>query len=214
MIKGGYYIKARCIQDSDIASAPPHVREIWDWLLKEANHKDNGKINRGQTMRTYSDIQNGLKWFVGYRKMTYKKHHCEIAMRWLAKHGMITTTKTTRGILITVCNYDTYQNPKNYESNNGNSTKDTMKLQPTDTINKNDKNDKNDRDPTLKQVKDYFIDKGYMPGVGEQAFYYYDSNGWKDRNGKPVKNWKNKMAAVWFKPENKEPYRKPMEEFK
>jgi len=37
-IKGGYYIKARCIQDSEISIMPPYIREIWDWLLKEANH--------------------------------------------------------------------------------------------------------------------------------------------------------------------------------
>ena len=43
-IKGGYYIKARQIQDSEIAHSPPHFREIWDWLIKEANHKDK-KVN-------------------------------------------------------------------------------------------------------------------------------------------------------------------------
>ena len=39
-IKGGYYIKARQIQQSKIAYAPPYVREIWDWLLMQANHTD------------------------------------------------------------------------------------------------------------------------------------------------------------------------------
>ena len=43
-IQGGYYIKARKIQESEIAHAPPHVREIWDWLLWDANWKDNGKL--------------------------------------------------------------------------------------------------------------------------------------------------------------------------
>ena len=144
-IKKGYYIKARQIQESKIATQPPHVREIWDWLLKECNHTDNissGRtIKRGQCVRTYSDIQEGLKWFVGYRKMTYKKHHCENALKWLTKETMITKTKTTRGILITVCNYDFYQNPENYESHTRTDTSATMKLQGTDTINKNDKND-------------------------------------------------------------------------
>jgi hypothetical protein len=44
---------------------------------------------------------------------------------------------------ITICNYDLYQDPKNYESHTKADTKATMKPQGTDTINKNDKNVKN-----------------------------------------------------------------------
>jgi len=140
MITGGYYIKARKIQDSEIAFAPPHVREIWDWLIKEVNHKDCKNFKRGQTLRTIKDIQNGLSWFIGYRKMTYKKHNCEMALNWLRKRDMITTMKTTRGMIITINKYSTYQDPKNYESNNEKTTKATTKQQMSDTINKNDKN--------------------------------------------------------------------------
>ncbi|GAJ02787.1 unnamed protein product [marine sediment metagenome] len=82
-IKGGYYIKARKIQESEIAHSPPHFREIWDWLLKEANHKDKKSsgivIKRGQMLRTYDDIINGLSWKIGYRKQTYTKYQCENA---------------------------------------------------------------------------------------------------------------------------------------
>jgi len=146
-IKGGYYIKARCIQDSEISIMPPYIREIWDWLLKEANHTDkmsNGSsIKRGQLIRTFKDIQEGLKWMIGWRKMTYKKWQCENSMRFLRERTMITTMKTTRGMLITICNYSLYQDPKNYESNNKATTRATVNKQLTDTINKNDKNDKN-----------------------------------------------------------------------
>ncbi|MCF8219794.1 MAG: hypothetical protein K9J21_12545 [Bacteroidales bacterium] len=149
MIKGGYYIKARKIQNSEIANAPPHVREIWDWLIKEANHKEkkiHGNIfKRGELIRSYRDIQEGLHWMVGFRKEKYSKWQCEMAMKWLTKRQMITTTKTTRGMIITVCNYDYYQNPENYESHKGSHNKATTKPQGTDTINKNEKNAKNDK---------------------------------------------------------------------
>ena len=56
--------------------------------------------------------------------------------------------------------------------------------------------------PTLQEVKQYFIEKGYSPSKGEQAFNYYDSNEWKDKNNKQVMNWKMKMQ-LWFKPEDK-----------
>jgi len=116
MVDGGFYIKARCAKDSFIAKAPPHVREIWDWLLMNANFKDNGKLKRGQVLTTYSEILEDLSWFVGYRKVAYKKHNCETAMKLLTKEKMVTATKTTRGLIVTICNYDKYQDIKNYES--------------------------------------------------------------------------------------------------
>ncbi len=115
-IPGGYYIKARKIQESAIAHAPPHVREIWDWLIKEANFKGNKKIKRGQVLTRYDDIRDGLHWMVGYRKEQYSKSQCEIAMKWLTKHTMIRKTKTTRGLIVTILNYEQYQEPKNYEN--------------------------------------------------------------------------------------------------
>lgn len=146
-IKGGYYMKARCIQNSEIAIMPPYVREIWDWLLKEANHTDrkvNGiVIKRGQLIRTFKDIQRELHWMIGWRKMTYKKWQCEKAMKFLRERAMITTMKTTRGMFITICNYEYYQNPKNYESNKKADTITTDQKQTADTINKNLKNVKN-----------------------------------------------------------------------
>lgn len=148
-IKEGYYIKARCIQDSEISIMPPYVREIWDWLLKEANHKDNKikgtMIKRGQLIRTYKDIQEGLHWKKGYCKLTYKKWQCENSMKLLTKLQMITTTKTTRGLFITICNYCTYQNPKNYESHNDSHKRATREPQTTDTINKKGNKDKKDK---------------------------------------------------------------------
>lgn len=160
-IKGGYYIKARCIQNSEIAIMPPYIREIWDWLLKEANHSDkktNGiTIKRGQLIRTFKDIQEGLHWMIGWRKMTYKKWQCENAMKFLRERTMITTTKTTRGMLITICNYSLYQDPKNYESNRKADRRTTGRKQTTDTINKNDKNDKNVKKKKSVGLKPNFV---------------------------------------------------------
>jgi hypothetical protein len=133
MIEGGYYIKARCVQESEIAHCPPHFREIWDWLLLKANHKErklSGKtLQRGQLLTSYKGISDGLSWKVGYRLERYKKWEIEKAMKWLTKTLMVATTKTTRGMVVTVLNYDKYQNQKNYESDNGSDNKATVKRQ-------------------------------------------------------------------------------------
>ena len=117
-IPKGFYLKARVIQESDIAHKPPHYREIWDWLLMTANHQNrkvHGKvIRRGQLHCTIEDIREGLHWRVGYRKERYSQDDCENAIRWFKAVGMITTARTTRGAIVTTCNYGYYQNPKNY----------------------------------------------------------------------------------------------------
>ena len=57
--------------------------------------------------------------------------------------------------------------------------------------------------PTLSEVIDYFTAKGYSKESAERAYNFYDAADWHDSNGKPVRNWKQKMISVWFKPENK-----------
>lgn len=56
--------------------------------------------------------------------------------------------------------------------------------------------------PTIDEVRTYFAENGYTNA--DKAFNYYSPE-WKDSNGKPVLNWKQKMQGVWFKEENKIP---------
>lgn len=150
-IKDGYYLKARIIQEKKISKAPPHIREIWDYLLMNANHKDNiyggNIVTRGQLFRSYQDIRDGLSWNVGWRKMMYSENHTKKAMKFLRDTQMIATKKELGGVLITVLNYDYYQNPKNYErtkeSTNERTVAEPLRNQPLPDTNKNVKNDKN-----------------------------------------------------------------------
>lgn len=57
--------------------------------------------------------------------------------------------------------------------------------------------------PTILEVESYFIENGYTKESGTKAFNYYAVADWKDSKGNQVKNWKQKMQAVWFKDENK-----------
>jgi hypothetical protein len=56
--------------------------------------------------------------------------------------------------------------------------------------------------PTLSEVEDYFLEKGSTVEAAKQAFEYYDVADWQDSKGKPVKNWKQKMLAVWINNRN------------
>lgn len=59
--------------------------------------------------------------------------------------------------------------------------------------------------PSADDVVSYFREKGYKEDVARKAHEYYDTAGWKDSEGKPVKNWKQKMISVWMKDEHKIP---------
>jgi len=129
------------IQESDIMHAPPYVREIWGILLCRACRKDNKFLKRGQLRITYDEIREALHWMVGWRKMKYSKWNCENAIKWLRKATMITTMKTTRGMIITICNYNIYQASANHDNCYRNrATKATGKPRTPDTANENDKN--------------------------------------------------------------------------
>ena len=79
--------------------------------------------------------------------------------------------------------------PKHMENENENRN---------ENINRNKKNIK----PTISEVEDYFIEKGSTVEKAKQAFEYYETANWHDSKGKPVKNWKQKMLAVWINNSN------------
>lgn len=73
-----------------------------------------------------------------------------------------------------------------------------------DNVNDNVKESKKEKiAPTLLEVKDYFTENGYTQDSAIRAFNYYEVGNWHDSKGNKVKNWKQKMQSVWFKPENK-----------
>lgn len=206
-IPGGYYLKARKIQESKIAHAPPHIREIWDWLLKEANHQDKKYsgfiIKRGQLFRTYKEIREGLHWMIGYRKMMYNENHTKKAMKFLRENQMITTTKELGGVLITILNYDFYQNPKNYErtdeKTNERTNAEPMRNHTLPDNNKNDKNDKNkySYERAVKIPSDFYLTdkmKSYAQkqGLQDQShldYLFKSFVNWWTGNGKKKQDW-------------------------
>ena len=57
--------------------------------------------------------------------------------------------------------------------------------------------------PSKSDIIKYFKENGYTEESAKKAFEYYNIAGWKDSRGNQVKNWKQKMIAVWFKEETK-----------
>lgn len=91
------------------------------------------------------------------------------------------------------------QHNKNKKKEGGHMTKHMEDGNENEIINRKEKM----KIPELSEVLKYFSEKGYKTEIAEKAFEYYETANWKDSTGKKVKNWKQKMIAVWFKDENK-----------
>lgn len=84
----------------------------------------------------------------------------------------------------------------------------------TDTDIKEKNKEKKFTPPTLPEVIKYFFENNYSIESAKKAFQYYSEANWKDSKGNQVRNWKQKMIAVWFKDENRaqiiQPNKKPI----
>jgi hypothetical protein len=166
-IPGGYIIVSRKIVESEIWAKPPLYLKVWIYLLTLAQHSDYKKLKRGQLFTSIPEIIEACKWRVGARVERPSRDQIYQILDWLRKRyegghesntkaTMITTTKATQGLLINIDNYNYYQNPNNYESNdesNGeNATKAVREQRQPDNINKNVKNDKNDKNDNKNNI--------------------------------------------------------------
>ena len=204
-IRGGYILQPRVWDESDAAHFPPVVREVWFWLLRNVSHKDHKSCKRGEGFFTLKDMQDGLSWSVGYRRETYSKPQLTKSLRRLREEHMIETAKETRGIRVTINNYERYQNPENYESNDEGNTKETRRKQEGHTIDKNDKNvqeGKKKRErvqfkpPEPWDVAEYFAELGAADGESTRFYDYYTANGWMVGRNK-MKDWRA-AARNWI----------------
>lgn len=114
-IAGGYILKARKSLESGLMDKPPLWSKLWDWMLLRAEWRRDAKLRRGQFWTSIGDMREAMSWHVGYRKVMPSIKEMRGAYEGLREGTMIGTMKGTRGMLITVLNYDEYQDPKNYE---------------------------------------------------------------------------------------------------
>lgn len=194
-ITGGYILKARSIQQSEISKCSPCVREVWDWLLMNATHKQkqhNGFIvERGQLFCSYSDIRNGLAWYIGWRKMTYSERSTKDAMKRLRKRTMICTTKRPRGMLVTICNYNAFQTPENYEAYHEAYHDRYQEGSNSDlSINKNGLNNKEEKNniytPEFEEFWFNYPSRGNHTNNKAEAFSQWQARLKQKHEGKPI----------------------------
>ena len=128
---------ARATLESDVFFwKPDKWFKIWFFLIQTAFYKDGKQLNRGQCLLTMKEISDGTK---------ATRDQVDSFLRWSREQSMLTTRKTTRGMVITLLNYAKYQTLGNYKTDRPTDSRPTENRQRTDTIEKNVKNGKNVR---------------------------------------------------------------------
>jgi hypothetical protein len=125
-IKGGYILYPRYFLNV-LDDLSPLDRHLWTWLNCKANHKDS-ILNRGQLLTTSCEMIQAMFYRCGYAYKKPKKASIYRTLERFRERNMIETRRTTRGLVITICDYEFYQNPSNYESNTNVNTDVTTKM--------------------------------------------------------------------------------------
>lgn len=111
----GYIKLHRKIWDSWIATKRPEWFYAWLWLLTEAAYKPTHKFIKDTkiTLQT-GEVANTLSYYAKAfnrisRTDTWTIHGVRHFFEMLQKHGMIERKSTNSTTIVTICNYDSYQ---------------------------------------------------------------------------------------------------------
>jgi len=186
-INGGATLWARQTIDSDIFYDKPDVWfKIWFYIVNKVNYKDNKRYKRSTGFFQYKIIMH----FTGASYDQVK--HC---LEYLKSAKQIATQRKTRGLLITVINYDLYQTLDNYyyeESHTKRKTKANQKPIKSHTILKNGKNVKNGKNEYIKS-EGFFVEN---PVVYQLTIYL---EGKIRENNKSIKKRTEPQIQSWCK---------------
>ena len=159
-------------------------------MLFDATHKDHELLVGNQVIR----LKRG-QFVFGRKVFAAKTNLTERAVRTLLtrlkKSQMIDQQTTNKYSIISITNYDDYQNTDQQM---------TSKRPASDqqvTTNNNNNNNNNMREPPkLLEVEQYFVDKGYLE-LAEEFYEYWTEFDWS-KGGKPLTRWKSN-AATWIR---------------
>ena len=96
----GFTMWARQILDSDIFYRPGDWFKIWYYIISKVNYADTELFKKGQGFFKY-------KWIA--ESCLVSESQVEHCIKWLKAAGQIATHKSTRGVVITVLNWNAYQ---------------------------------------------------------------------------------------------------------
>jgi len=154
MSNGWIKLHRKIIESEIWTQKPAWWLKVWNYIILKANHSGGSKFKPGENFFTFQRIYadcNLIAEGVKYRSV-------DNVIRTLKLNAMITTQKTTRGIIIKVCNWERYQGEENSENDEPNANGTTGERHTNDTINKNKELRIKKKKEEKKNIKKKFLD--------------------------------------------------------
>ncbi len=119
-IAGGYIKVARRLKESAIWSQDPHYLRLWTYLLLSARWDEKPikkgivTIGRGQVLKSFRRIAEENEWTENRALKRWSPSRVKRMLEWLSRNGAISLHGTELGTLITISNFNDYQDPETY----------------------------------------------------------------------------------------------------
>ena len=196
--------------------------QVFMWCILKANHEDNWvpvKTGKGKTAVLIKRGQFMFGRKSAAKELRMKPSSVRNRMKKLQNMRNLDIKADTHYSIVTICNYNDYQNIKTNKGQTVGQPKDnqrTTKGQPKDTNNNdnNDNNVNNDNNkerartqtdkfikPSPLEVSEYAESIGWLNMDGEYFVNFYESKGWVIGKS-PMKSWKSAVSN-WKKNEAK-----------
>lgn len=232
----GYILVSRGVVESGIWRKPHLYLKVWVWLLCNAQFKKYKNLERGQVFTSVEEIRQACSYYVGYRKEAPTKKQIRDVLQWLRNpcektlgrdcetstaESMIETTKVTHGIVITICNFNKYQDPDLYEGDIGSkceqaaggTTKRQRRSQQGRNIHKEEREEREEKEreyikPALGEFENVLLSEEELEKLKGQ--FPYDWQQWIERLSRYMaskgKRYKSHYATMlsWDRKEKQE----------
>ncbi|RKY09301.1 MAG: hypothetical protein DRP65_07970 [Planctomycetota bacterium] len=197
----------------------PELWTFWCWCLLNAKHEKTSEL----VGKTRVELLPGQLLFS--RRQASRDTNISESKIWrtskfLKSEQQIDIQANNRFSILTIINWDTYQGDSlngEHPSEHPNEQQVNIQVntQRDSTISKRSKEYIYAREGKQKRQKKQFVppselevvrffqEKGYSVAAAKKAYSHYALADWHDTNGKPVRNWKQKMNTVWFRDENR-----------
>ena len=141
---GAFFLARKAFESEIWRNKPSSWWKIWCFILGSVQHADYKELKRGQGWFNFREIirQKAIGQDITYPMI-------DMFMRFAKSTIMLTTQKTTHGVIVTVGKYDLYQKIDTYKNDTKNDSSNEVetkwKRNGNDNINNNDNNVKNEK---------------------------------------------------------------------
>ena len=173
----------------------------WIDLVLQARHKDGEMLIKGRVVKMKRG-QVGMSQLTLQKRWGWSQNRVKRYLLLLKKHSMIDFETNDLTTIITICNYDSYQDKEIKANDHTDDQSDDHTDDQSDDKQEGKKGKNGNKSngifdpPDLNECFNYFSEKGTTEIEAEKFFNFYESKNWMVGKNK-MKNW-HSSASGWI----------------